>query len=521
MTRTLSWPRRSGGSGCLRAVVVAATLAIVAPDRAAAAPGADRRPGDRPNLLLIIADDHGGCTLGIEGDPRHATPNLDLLARQGVLFGRAYCNSPLCTPSRQSLITGKLPHVVGVTQLTTRLSDGVLTMGEWFRDLDYRTAAIGKMHFNGPSPHGFAVRLDTADWRESLRRHPPRGGDHRRPWRPFQDPAAVWLNSACRPMGLPTESMESTYFADRALEYLQHQRTGDRPFALIASFYDPHSPFHFPDDWDRRFRPEDFPVPPVSERDRLEQPEIFASLTPDEVRGIQAAYYTSLSFVDAQVGRLLRGLDGLGLARRTLVVYVGDNGYMLGQHGRFEKHCFYEPSVRVPLIVRWTGCIPAGRRVDELVELIDVLPTIYGLMRLPAPPGLQGLDLEQLVLGRSGARGRDEVFSEYPENEEAMIRTARDKLIVGTGRRLRQDGYRTGRPLPGPYVRLFDVVADPGETRDRADDPGVTSVKDDLLHRLYRRLTTTRDGLLPVPPGLSELEAIHWCLIPRDRTTAP
>jgi len=123
-----------------------------------------RRDPGGPNLLLIVADDHGGGTLGIEGDPRRATPNLDALARQGALFERAYCNSPLCTPSRQSLITGKLPHSIGVTRLSTRLSDDVLTMGEWFRDRDYDTLAIGKMHFNGPSAHGFAVRIDTPDW---------------------------------------------------------------------------------------------------------------------------------------------------------------------------------------------------------------------------------------------------------------------------------------------------------------------------------------------------------------------
>jgi choline-sulfatase len=308
--------------------------------------------------------------------------------------------------------------------------------------------------------------------------------------------------------------MQSTYFVDRALEYLRQRR--DRPFAMIVSFHDPHSPFAFPDDWDRRFRPEEFLVPPVSERDRQEQPEIFASLTPDDVRGIQAVYYTSLSFVDAQIGRLVRGLDDLDLSGRTLVVYLGDNGYMLGHHGRFEKHCLYEPAVRIPMIVRWPGNIPAGRRVDELVEMIDVPPTIASLMRLPAPAGWQGLDLEPLVRGQSGARGHDEVFSEYLDNEEAMVRTARYKLIVGTGRRLRQDGYQTVRPLPGPYQRLFDLVDDPDETRDLADDPQLRAVKDDLLHRMYRRLTTTRQGLEPVPPGLSELEAIHWCLIPRD-----
>ena len=148
-----------------------------------------------PNLLVIIADDHAAWTLGIDGDPRRATPNLDALARQGTLFKRAYCNSPVCTPSRQSLITGKLPHAIGVTQLATRLSDDVLTLGEWFRDLDFATAAIGKMHFNGPSAHGFDVRIDTPDWERNLREHPPRGGDRRRPWRPILDPAREWLNA--------------------------------------------------------------------------------------------------------------------------------------------------------------------------------------------------------------------------------------------------------------------------------------------------------------------------------------
>jgi choline-sulfatase len=338
----------------------ASLLGLILSARSYAGPDTDGKPGERPNLLLIIADDHGGGTLGLEGDPRRATPNLDALAREGIHFGRAYCNSPLCTPSRQSLITGKLPHAVGVTQLTTRLSDDVLTMGEWYRDLGYQTAALGKMHFNGPSTHGFALRVDSRDWESHLRDYPPPGGDRRRPWHPFQEPAADWLNAAGRSSGLFAGSMQSTYYVDRALEYLERRGRDDRPFAMVVSFYDPHSPFNFPRRWSPRFGPEEFPVPPVSDRDRQEQPEVFASLTPDEIRGIQAAYYTSLSFVDAQVGRLVKGLDGLKLSDRTLVVYVGDNGYMLGHHGRFEKHCLYEPAVRIPLIMRRPGSLPAA-----------------------------------------------------------------------------------------------------------------------------------------------------------------
>jgi len=479
-----------------------------------------RGPGD-PNLLLIVADDHGGGTLGIEGDPRRATPNLDALARQGALFERAFCNSPLCTPSRQSLITGKLPHAIGVTQLATRLSDDALTMGEWLRDLDYQTLAIGKMHFNGPSTHGFTVRIDTPDWERDLLAHPPRGGDARRPWRPILDPPRQWLNASYQSTGLPLESMQSTYFVDRAIQYLKDKH--DRPFAMVVSFYEPHSPFNFPRGWRGRFRPGQFTTPPVSEQDRREQPEIFAPLSALDVRGIQAAYYTSLSFVDAQVGRLIQALDETGLSSQTLVAYVGDNGYMLGQHGRFEKHCFYEPAVRIPLIMRWPGHLESHHRIAGLVEMIDILPTILHLMELPVPPGLQGVDLEPLLAGKPGAKAHDVVFSEYLENEEAMVRSARYKLIVCTGRRLRRDGYQTAPPLrlPGPYMRLYDLVADPGETRDLSDDPSHASIKDDLLGRMVERMVTTREGLDPVPAGLSRLEKIHWCLVPRDRVETP
>jgi len=455
--------------------------------------------------------------LGINGDPRQATPNLDALARQGVLFDRAFCNSPVCTPSRQSLITGKLPHAIGVTQLATRLSDSVLTMGEWLCDLDYQTLAIGKMHFNGPSTHGFETRLDTPDWKRELRAHPPRGGDNRRPWRPFRDPAREWLNAEARSEGLPVESMQSTYFVDQAIHYLKEKH--DRPFAMIVGFHDPHSPFCFPREWEGRFRPGQFSVPPVSEQDRREQPAVFAALSPEDVRGIQAAYYTSLSFMDSQVGRLIRALDESGLSSQTLVVYVGDNGYMLGQHGRFEKHCFYEPAVRIPLIMRWPGQISGNRRVNELVEMVDVLPTVLHLMQLPLPPGLQGIDLQPVLEGKPGAAAHEVIFSEYLENEEAMVRSARYKLIVGTGRRLRQDGYQTKRPLPlpGPYERLYDLESDPGESKNLSDDPRLRSVNEDMLNHMYTRLVSTREGLEPIPPGLSRMEAIEWCLVPRDR----
>jgi choline-sulfatase len=511
---------RLGDSRLVRAFLwfwLLALVILMRPDTGPRRVRAERQksaPARGPNLLILIADDHAGDTLGIDGDPRQATPSIDALARQGVRFNRAFCNAPVCTASRQSVMTGRLPHSVGVTQLGTRLSDDVVTLGDWLGDLGYSTAAYGKMHFNGPSHHGFQDRLDSREWNASLKAHPPEGGDHRPPWRPFRDPASIWLNSACLPAGLPAASMESTFYADRAIEFLGRHK--DRPFALVVSFYDPHSPFKFPREWQGKFRPDQFSVPPVSDTDRREQPEIFASLTPDEVKGIQAAYFTSMSFMDNQLGRVVAALDTMGLDQNTIVVYFGDNGYMRGHHGRFEKHCFYEPAVRVPLVMRWPGRLPKGQARPELVELIDVLPTVLDLMGVSHLPEIQGRSLVPLLRGEPGASGREFVFSEYTENEEAMVRSARHKLIVGTGRRLRQDGYQTAQPLPGPYEKLFDLESDPGETTNLSQRPELAEIKARLRHQMYERLVTTRLGLDPLPARLTEIEAIHWCLVPRD-----
>jgi arylsulfatase A-like enzyme len=468
-----------------------------------------------PNLLVILADDHSGLWLGAAGDRRGATPHLDSLARQGVYFNHTFCNSPLCTPSRQSLITGLLPHTVGVTRLETKLPEDALTLGRWLSILGYRTAAIGKMHFNNKSKHGFDVRIDTPDWKNFLEQHPPSGGDHRTPFRPFVDPASVWLNARCEDAGLPAESMEASYFVDRAVGYMQANH--DRPFAMVVSFYEPHAPFPFPRQWQRRFRADQFFAPAISQRDRDEQPAVFHELTRDDFRGIQAAYYTSLSFLDFQVGRLIQALEDSGLGPDTLVVYLSDNGYLLGQHGRLEKHCFYEPAVRVPLILRWRGHLPEGKRIVALAELVDLFPTLCHLLDVPRPSLLHGTDLVPLIEEKPGAKGHEAVFSEYPESEEAMIRTDRYKLIVGSGRRQRKDHLEARAPLSGPYQRLYDLDHDPDETTDLSEDPRHAALVADLVKKLHERLVSTRQGLEPIPSGLSPIETIYWCLTPRDK----
>src|SRR5262249_5042200 len=211
----------------------------------------------------------------------------------------------------------------------------------------------------------------------------PEGVDVLPPWRPFKDPARVWLNSGALPFGAVEEDMAGTWFAAQAGDYLS--RRHEKPVFLIVSFYEPHSPFNFPVEFRGRHKPDDFVAPKVGPEDDWQIPAIFRDLTDAEKRGIQAAYYTSTEFMDKNVGAVLDALKKSGHDRATLVVYTGDHGYMLGQHGRFEKHCSFEPAVRAPLLLRLPGRIRPGA-TPALVEFIDIVPTVLDYCGAKTPP---------------------------------------------------------------------------------------------------------------------------------------
>lgn len=280
----------------------------MAPGRTLSASPRARPLASGPNLRILIADDQAAYTLGLEGDRHHATPNLDRPAGEGGYFERAYCDAPVCSPSRQAFLTGKYPHANGVSLLNTPLPNRTITLGDWLSARGYRTGALGKMHFNSPTAHGFAERADTPQWLAWLRAHPPEGGDQSRPWRPFRDPPAQWLNAEARDCGLPLESCEATYFVDRARQFFQEHH--DEPFALVVSFHEPHAPCPFPRGWPRRYAPGDFSVPPVAAADRIEQPGLFDQLKAPEIQGIPAAYDTSLGYVDDHDRRDPAGAPG-------------------------------------------------------------------------------------------------------------------------------------------------------------------------------------------------------------------
>jgi choline-sulfatase len=475
-------------------------------------------PALRPNFLFILADDHAGYILGAAGNKQVETPNLDRLASEGTHFHQHYCNSPVCTPSRQSFFTGLMPSAAGVTVLSTPLSEQKATLARQCQAAGYTTGVFGKMHFNTPSRpglHGFehAYCEDAIQSLWQARPSAPLSPNVRaKPkWQPFRDPANIWLNADKLPFPRYAADMKSTFLARQASEFLEQNR--EKPFALWVSFQEPHSPFDFPIEDSHKFDPRDFAVPRVGPEDAWQIPLIFRDLSPEQKQGIVAAYYTSVRFLDRNVGRVLAKLRDLHLDENTVVVYMADHGYSLGQHGRFEKHCGYDPALHVPLIIRWPKHVRAGHGVEDLTEHIDVAPTVCDLLGLPPLPGMHGQSLQPYLIGKQPSRPRDHIVSQYLENEEAFVKTKQWKYIYCTGRRERTDGYKTDQPTPGRYRRLYDLGRDPGEFTDvQAANPNVVRALDE---KLLARFRATHPEARQEPKGSLEAK-LDFYLRPRD-----
>ncbi len=482
----------------------------------AAIRGQDRK---RPNFVFLLADDHAGYVLGCDGNRQAATPQLDGLASESVRFARHYCNSPICTPSRQSIFTGQLPHSSGVTLLATPLAENKPTLARQLRHAGYRTAVFGKMHFNRPGAPGLfgfdecmTEDLVAREWnRRAPSRQVPPGIRTKGQWRPFKDPARIWLNAEKLPYPRYYEDMKGTFIARQAEQYLETRKHDGDPFALWVSFMEPHSPYDFPIEDRDRFDPEAFPPPHLGPEDPPQVPAVFSDLTAREKRGIIASYYTSVRFLDRNIGVVLQKLAELGLDRNTFLVYCADHGYSLGQHGRFEKHIGYDPALRVPLMMRWPGRIRPGV-VRDFTEHVDVPATILDVLETDPLPVQHGQSLRPYLEGRAPAKPRDHIFSEYLETEQAYIRTDAHKFIYCSGRRL--DWYRPGHPPEGRWRHLYDLKRDPQEFHDiAARQPELVAKFEKLLLERFRR---THPEAASEPAGLSDEAALDFYVRPRD-----
>jgi choline-sulfatase len=445
----------------------------------------------RPNVVWVCADDFTPDACGAFGSPIARTPHLDRLAAGGVMFDRAFATAPLSTPSRQSFFTGKYTRTIGVTLTPTPLPADEITLPARLMAAGYYTAAFGKTHFYAPRPSDYRTRVDRGDYREWLT---ARGGysvppspEVLGPWAPFRDPARVWLNADVKPFGGLDEEMVGTFYASRAAEFIRSRPA--EPYFCYVSFYETHSPFWFPADWPFRHTADEFTSPEVTAADAAELPEVFRELTPADRRGIIAAYHTCAGFMDKNVGLLLEAIADVGGWDDTLVIFTSDHGYLLGQHGRFEKHCSYDPAVRACLIVKPPNATRVGVKSPALVSLFDLFPTVLEYAGVPVPEGVQAESLGPLMRGETVTH-RDHVIAEYCDNTEIMVRTERWKYVHSAGGRLRRDGYATADD-PRRWAKLFDLENDPDEVNDLSADAGCDGVRRELTELLVEHVSRT------------------------------
>ena len=484
------------------------------------------------NVLVISSDDHAAYAVGAYGNSTIRTPSLDRLASQGIRFERAYANCPFCTPSRQSLITGKYPHGCGVTLLQTPLAEEQVTIADHLGELGFKTAAIGKMHFNSDLRHGFEYRIDAKDHDaylgENPARKPPKEQPFKPVWRPFQVPAGEWLNASRLPgtgyprpgdpenQGLYDDDFLGTFYVRQAIDFMKRNR--DQRMCVWLSFYEPHSPFNFPVEFASKYSPSEIELPETGPDDARWVPEIFRDLTDDEKRGITASYYNSVEYLDANVGRMLDALEESGLDESTLVVYVSDHGYLLGHHGRFEKHMMWEEIVRVPMIIRHPNLAP--RAESALVEMVDLTPTILDVLNVSPLESVDGRSLLGLLEGDT-AEHRDVIFSEYLHDNKAMVRTDRWKYVFTTGREDLSLGYATGQGPSGRDQRLYDMNEDPGEFNDLADREESASVIREMQEAMLDVFLQTDPRASDVPNDLPIEEKLEWFLEPPELSLPP
>ncbi|MBM3782758.1 MAG: hypothetical protein FJW30_00275 [Acidobacteria bacterium] len=435
---------------------------------------ASRRGEPRYNLLFLMSDQHQRAASGCYGHAAVRTPNIDALAARAVRFTSAYCPSPVCVPSRGSLITGLYAHKHGAKILQDPLPAEIPTIGHFFAERGYSTGAIGKMHFvDETRRHGFAHRLNEGSFHHTL------SAEDRKRFREASGDAGGIDGAG---LDLPARYFEDNWFADRAVEFLHQNR--NKPFCLWASFVQPHTPFRPMKRYFDMYQPDRLELPrrpPDDLESGFEGHRIRAMergwyrQSDEAARRSLAGYYGNVSQMDANVGRVHDALRELGLDKNTVVVYTSDHGEMAGAHRMWTKHNMFEESVGVPLLISMPGGA-SGRRT-EIIEQIDLFPALTELCGLGAVKGLHGRSFAALLRGRRYTP-REFAYSEYWFCRNVFTK---DDRYVGKGPILmvRTDRWKLNY-LDWGRSELFDLSNDPGEFINRIDDTGLGGVVKEL-----------------------------------------
>lgn len=423
---------------------------------------------ERPNILFIMADQLAAPALPFNGHPHVKTPHLSELASNGVVFENAYCNSPLCAPSRFSMMSGKLPSRIGAYDNAAFFSAEIPTIAHYLRDLGYYTCLVGKMHFVGPDQlHGFEDRITTDIYPSDFGWTPDwQNFDVRPSW--YHNLMSVVQAGVCESSNQLDFDEEVAFRAERKIHDLARGRHR-RPYMLMVSFTHPHDPFTItPEYWNRYELAEiDLPAVPPIPYDQMDQhsQRLYHvcglgqyQQTEERVHNARHAYYGMISYIDDKVGQLVRTLDATGQMEDTIILFVSDHGEMLGERGLWYKMSFFEWSARVPMLF-YAPQRFSPRRVAQPVSLVDLLPTLVELVNEGvAHEYVDKLDGASLQPWLEGGQVEDPA----PVLGEMLGEGAIAPLFM-----IRRDGFKYVFSQTDPE-QLYDLDADPHELTNLA-----------------------------------------------------
>ncbi|HVB97409.1 MAG TPA: sulfatase-like hydrolase/transferase [Chloroflexota bacterium] len=427
----------------------------------------------RPNFLIIMSDEHDPQVSSPYGHPFIHTPAIQRLADRGTVFENAYCNSPLCVPSRASFMTGKHLHRIGVWDNGVPLASDEPTWAHRLNGLGYDTALAGKMHFVGlDQRHGFRERLV-----EDVHGSGRMGGPN---WDNGIKDGGTTMRKRIEEAG-PGDSAYQQYddeVVSRSVEYIQSEARANRPWALCASIITPHFPLIVRQPYFDRYFPEhaDLPNIPDGHLDQLHPaPQRLRThfstrdYTDAQIARARAVYYGLISFCDDKIGALLDAVDASGQADNTVIMYVADHGEMHGEHGMWWKCTFFEQASRIPTIISWPGHFSGGQRASGVVSLLDVVRTVVELAGGSGNDfyGLDGDSLVPLLLGQPNG-WKDLALVEYEGHG-----------TVTPARMVRRGRYKLNYYLNEP-AELYDLVQDPNELVNLAGRPEFAGLQDEL-----------------------------------------
>jgi choline-sulfatase len=439
----------------------------------------------KPNILLLMSDDLNSALSGF-GHPQCKTPRLDALAKRGVRFENMHCQYPVCGSSRASLMTGLYPYTNGMLgnggNLRKNLPN-VVTLSQLFRNNGYHAGRVSKIYHMGIPFEiiaGTADHDDAPSWDETVNIKAPEQNapGERTEWSPKDKSSQTFTG-----VEASTGDLEHAdgMAADAAIEFLKQNK--DKPFFLGCGFVRPHVPLVAPSKYFDRYDRDTMVAPEVPKGDLEDVPKIIRNyksidrygVTPELHKGLLEAYYASISYMDEQVGRVLKALDELGLRENTIVIFSSDHGYLLGHHHKFQKQHLFEESTRVPFILSVPWMTKShGHASNKITELVDLYPTLAELAGLTPPANLQGQSLLPLLKNPTTKEWSKDLAFSISRSGGESIRTSKWRF--------------THWGFGAKGEELYDLKNDPNEFTNLARDPNYSG----RLNQLKARLKTKR-----------------------------